>query len=96
MGTWFEWLTCFVVVPTIAAGSLPMVSAFIIRSGSFDEAKGQHSAYTFFYKELEGEGMLNLVCWALAPQGQGLSNWDPTFESFILFQPVSHEVSRFI
>jgi hypothetical protein len=29
---------CFVVVPTIAAGSLPMVSAFIIRSGSFDAA----------------------------------------------------------
>ncbi len=36
MGTWFEWLRCFVVEPTIAAGTLPMVSAFIIRSGSFD------------------------------------------------------------
>ncbi len=34
MGTWFEWLRCFVVVPTIGAGSLPMVSAFIIRSGT--------------------------------------------------------------
>ncbi len=75
MGTWFEWLRCFVVVPTIAAGSLPMVSAFIIRSGRFDLAKGQLSAYTFFYKELEGEEILNLVCWALGPQGLGLSHW---------------------
>ncbi len=75
MGTWFEWLRCFVVVPTIAAGTLPMVSAFIIRSGSFDLATGQLSAYTFFYKELEWEEILSLVCWALAPQGNGLSNW---------------------
>ncbi len=75
MGTWFEWLTCFVVVPTIAAGSLPMVSAFIIRSGSFNLAKGQLSAYTFFYKEWEGEEILSLVCWALAPQGHGISHW---------------------
>jgi hypothetical protein len=48
VGTWFEWLRCFVVVPTIAAGTLPTVSAFIIRSGSFDLAKGQLSAYNFF------------------------------------------------
>ncbi len=48
MGTWFEWLSCFVMVQTIAAGSLPMVSAFIIRSGSFDLANGQLSAHTFF------------------------------------------------
>ncbi len=40
MGTWFEWLRCFVVVPTIGAGSLPMVSTFIIRSGSLDAAQG--------------------------------------------------------
>jgi hypothetical protein len=39
----------------IGAGSLPMVSAFIIRSGSFDAAQGQLSADTFFVKGL-GEG----------------------------------------
>ncbi len=50
MGTWFESLRCFVVVPTIRAGSLPMVSAFIIRSRSFGAAQGQLSAYTFFCK----------------------------------------------
>jgi hypothetical protein len=74
-GTWFEWLRCFVVVPTIAARTLPTVSAFIIRSGSFDLAIGQLRAYTFFYKELEGEEILSFVCLALAPQGQGLSHW---------------------
>jgi len=30
-GTWFEWLRCFVVVPTIGAGSLPMVSVWTAR-----------------------------------------------------------------
>jgi hypothetical protein len=50
VGTWFEWLRCFVVVPTIGAGSVPMVSAFIIRSGSFDAAQGLFSPYTFFCK----------------------------------------------
>ncbi len=65
MGTWFEWFRCFVVVPTIAADTLPTVSAFIIRSGSFDLAKGQLSAYNFFYEELEGEEILSFVCWAL-------------------------------
>jgi len=50
-----------------------MVSAFIIRPGSFDLAKGQLGAYTFFYKELEGEEILRLVCWALPPQAKGIS-----------------------
>jgi len=35
------------VVPTMEAGSVPMVSAFIIRSGSFDAAQGLLGAYTF-------------------------------------------------
>jgi hypothetical protein len=48
----FEWLRCFVAVPTIGARSLPMVSAFIIRSGSFDAAQELLSAYTFFVKGL--------------------------------------------
>ncbi len=55
MGTWFEWLRCFAVVPTIGAGSLPMVSAFIIRSRSFGAAQGQLRVYTFFVKGL-GQG----------------------------------------
>ncbi len=79
MGTWFEWLRCFVVVPMIAVGNLPMVSAFIIRSGSFDLATRQLSAYTFFYKELEGEEILSLGCWALPQQEQGLSHWIQLF-----------------
>jgi len=29
VGPWFEWVRCFVVLPTIAAGSLPMVSALL-------------------------------------------------------------------
>jgi hypothetical protein len=53
---------CFVAVPTIAAGSLPMVSAFIIRSGSFDAAQGLLSAYTFLYQESEGEDILSAIC----------------------------------
>jgi hypothetical protein len=44
----FKWFRCSVVVPTIGAGSLRMVSAFIIRSGSFDAAQELLSAYTFF------------------------------------------------
>jgi len=75
VGTWFEWLRCFVVVPMIVAGNLPTVSAFIIRSASFHLAKGQLSAYTFFYKELEAEEIFSLGCWALPPQGQELSHW---------------------
>jgi hypothetical protein len=51
----FEWLRCFVVVPSIGAGSLPMVSAIIIRSGSFDAGQELLSAYTFFVKGL-GQG----------------------------------------
>jgi hypothetical protein len=43
------------VVPTIGAGSLPMLSAFIIRSGSFDAAQELLSAYTFFVIAL-GQG----------------------------------------
>jgi len=80
--TWFDWLRCFVVVPTIAARTLPTVSAFIIRSGSFDLVIGQLSAYTFFYKELEGEEILST--------GTGTIALDPTFVSFLLLKPVSH------
>ncbi len=58
-GTWLEWLGCFVVVPTIGAGSLPMVSAFIIRSVSFDAAQGQLSAYTFFVSSDAAQGLLS-------------------------------------
>jgi len=65
VGTWFEWLKCFVVISMIVACTLLMVSMFIIRSRSFDEVKGQLSAYTFFYKVLEGEEILSLVCWAM-------------------------------
>ncbi len=56
-GTWLEWLRCFVVVPTIGAGSLPMVSVRTAqwwyclckrtRSVSSDAAQGLLSAYTF-------------------------------------------------
>ncbi len=61
MGTWFEWVRCFVVVTTIAAGCLPMVSAFIIRLGSFDAAQGLLSAYSFLYQESEGEDILSTI-----------------------------------
>jgi len=60
--TCFQCLRCFVVVPSLAAGSLPMVSAFIIRSGSFNATQGLLSAYSFLYQESEGEDVLSTIC----------------------------------
>jgi len=42
--------------------NLPMVSAFIIRLGSFDAAQGLLSAYSFLYRESEGEEILSTIC----------------------------------